>query len=499
MAQLNQFNGGLNTRVAPHLINVNEGQKYTNVDNTSITLKPVKEDSDENTSVGDYIVNFKDTWFSSSTYKDYVEFQERLYYTDCIGRPQKSDDGINWYNLGIDKPEVQCTIEPFKDGGLTGTYQYCYTYYNSSDGSESAPSKYSTELTVDNKVITVNYTASGDPQVDTIRLYRLGGNLTTMTLVTEVANETSSYDDSLNDLDVNGHLLDSFNNQPPPEGLCYLTEHNAMFFGVKDDKLYYSAIAYVNNWSTFNFIDFNDKLTGLGVVANGLLVFTKFRTYIVTGTSPLTLSNYMISASQGCLYHKSISFAKNTLLWASTDGICASAGGIISVVSRPNMGKLQLKDIRDAVVYDDVYYISYGDKLMAYDTRFGNILRYINQETTSMFIYDDRLYYSLNNKLFSLCTADNYRELEYKSPRLSDGQVSNLKNYKVVYVKCFGNLTIKIYIDGILVATRDIDSQTSEILVPQQNRKGYYIEFEVLGTGELLEFQYAVEGRQNGR
>jgi len=512
MAQLDSFNGGLNTRVAPHLIGKSEAQIYTNVDSTSGSLKPLKDSTNENVTIGKYFINFKNTWVSSPTYKDYIKFQERLYYTDNVGKPQKSTDGITWYNLGIDKPMVTPTISLDGSGVLTGTYRYCYTYYNSSDGTESQPSTYSSEVISNLNSIKVAYTASTDVQVDTIRIYRLGGNLTKMTLVVEVTNSTSNYVDNLGDLNVNGFILDSFNYAPAPTGLKYLTESNAMFFGVVGSTLYYSDVAYVNYWSAFNFITFNDTLTGLGAVGNGLLVFTESMTYIVSGTSPKTLSRYLLSTNQGCVAHKSIAFAKNTLVWISQEGICASSGGLIKVVSREKLGKLNITNVIDAEVCDGIYYVAYNDKILCYDTRFaaisalttqasGEVFRYIEQKVDSFcnLLYNDTLYYSLNGNLYSLLTSTNSLSFVYKSPKLSDGQISNLKNYKTFYVRCIGNLVINIYINSKLVATRTIDETTSEMLVPSEDRLGYYIEFEITGSGELLELQYIVEGRQNGR
>ena len=512
MAQLDNFSGGLNTRLAPHLINISEAQIYTNIDNSTGSLKPINDSTNENVVIGKYFINFKNAWVSSNTYKNYIKFQERLYYTDNIGKPQKSTDGINWQNLGIDKPSITPTISLDGSGILTGTYSYCYTYYNSVDGTESQPSTYSSNIVASSNTISIAYTASSDTQVDTIRIYRLGGNLTKMTLVVEVSNSTSSYADNIGDLNVNGYVLDSFNYAPAPTGLSYLTESNAMFFGTIGSKLYYSAVGYVNYWSAFNFIEFNDTLTGIGAVGNGLLVFTKSRTYIVSGTSPSTLSRYLLSAGQGCIAHKSIAFARNTLVWVSKEGICASSGGLITIVSRLKLATLNISSINDAEVCDGVYYVAYNGAILAYDTRFaissrvtsqneGEVFKIINQNVDSFsnLLHNDTLYYSLNGRLYSLLTSSTPMVLTYKSPRISDGQISNLKNYKTVYVRCFGSLIIKIYIGGILVATRSIDENTSEILIPSESRLGYYIEFEITGTGELLELQYIVEGRQNGR
>jgi len=498
--QLNQFNGGINVRMAPHTIGTNEGIIYTNIDNAGVSLKPIKADKDENTSIDKYLYNYKDTWLSSANYRDYQKFQEKLYYSDGLGRPQKTTDGVNWFNLGIVKPDNAPTITEDVAGVIEGTYQYCYTYYNNSDGTESMPSPYSSELTVSGKKIKVTYIASTDVQVDKIRIYRIGGNLPTMELVIEVANATSNYLDNLGDLQIEGTVLATFSNKEAPTGLSYIKESNAMLFGAKDDKLYYSQIAYVDYWSAFNFIDFDDTITGIGAIGNGLLVFTEFKTYIVTGTSPETLSKYLLSGNQGCLSHRTISFAKNTLIWLSSDGICASSGGDIQIVSRDKMGKIQLDNVKDSVVYDDVYYLSYDtDDILCFDTRFGNIIKHISGSTECFHIYDDVLYYSYNGQLYSMFQDTNYREFLYKSAELGDGQISNLKNYKNIYLNVIGTMAIKVYIDSVLIGTYNVDTSTHEIKLPQDKRRGYSIQFEINGVGELREIQYVVEGRQNGK
>lgn len=499
MAQLNQFNGGLNTRLAPHLINVNEAQVYSNIDNTRVSLKPVKGNTDEVQTVNEFMHNFNGLWISSTTYRTYQEFQEKLYYSDGLGVPQKSSDGILYQNLGILKPSITPITAINGAGVLTGTLQYCYTYYNTVDGTESMPSEYSIGLVTVAQQVDISVTASTDSQVTNIRLYRLGGNITEMQLVVELLNTTATYLDNITDLDIVGSVLDSYLNGQAPTGLKYLTENNAMLFGTSEDKLYYSEIAFVNNWSPFNFIDFDGPITGIGPVPNGLLVFTKFKTYIVTGTSPSTLSKYLLNGSQGCVEHRAIQFVNNTLIWLSTDGICISTGGEVLVVSRDKLGKLALTGVTDSEVYDDVYYLGYSGGMLSVDFRFGIIFKNLSTLVSGLHVYDDILYYSHLGSLYSLGTNVDSLSLSYRSPKLSDGQVSNLKSYKSFYVNCIGELSISIYIDDILVITKSIDDTTSEILVPQLTRKGYYIEFEVTGTGELLELQYIVEGRQNGK
>jgi hypothetical protein len=231
MAQLNVFSGGLNTRLKPHLLGPTDSVVNINVNMDSGCLVPEYKDriNTDVESIGKEIIFFKDKWVSSSEDINFVVFQEKLYKTH-VGVPQKSNDGITWYNLGIAEPTTAPVVSQGAEGLLDGTYQYCYTYYNTSDGTESKPTPYSVEIPITLKQMEVSVIASTDPQVDAIRLYRLGGVLPSMTLVTTLTNTTQTYIDNIIAEDVDGHVLDSFSFGQAPSGLRYLTENNAMLF-----------------------------------------------------------------------------------------------------------------------------------------------------------------------------------------------------------------------------------------------------------------------------
>ena len=73
--KLQIFNGGLNTRLAPHLIGVNEGLTFSNIDVTDATLSPVKKRSLTGLTLNKYAHYFENesAWVSSTINRDYVE------------------------------------------------------------------------------------------------------------------------------------------------------------------------------------------------------------------------------------------------------------------------------------------------------------------------------------------------------------------------------------------------------------------------------------------
>lgn len=504
MSQLNQFNGGLNTKIAPHLIGLNEGVIYKNVDNSSISLLPVKDDSSQgqNFSTNASFIYFSGQWIAKALATEYVIFQEVLYFSDGVTIPQKTSDGVNFYNLGIDAPSAKPTTV-FNGTPAAGPdiRQYCYTYYNASDGSESAPSPYSLELEVSTNDVTVSdLVASTDPQVSNIRIYRLGGDHTQMTLVATVANVATPYNDTKSDLDISGsHLLDSYTAGQAPAGLLFLTESNAMLFGAIDDKLYYSDVAYPNFWNPFSYMDFDEPLTGIGRTQNGMLVFTKTKVYVITGNSPESLSKFLLHDTQGCINHKTIRYVNNTLLWLSIDGICASNGSSVKVITFEKLGKLTLVSV-DSEVVDSQYFLFHSTGTLIVDFRYNNIifkdLDVVAQGAwySSQF---DKLYYTDSaGDLYAMFKGNSTLTYTYKTGKISDGSVSMVKNYKDFYFFVNGTTQVKIYITGVLKLTHNLVDGFNNVKIPPS--KGYFVELEFTGTGEVLEAEYKVEGRQNG-
>ena len=609
---LKDFSGGVNTRVAPHLIDANQGQKYVNIDNATGALQSLKGPISTGIPVDDYYTYFyaEDEWISKTTDTDFIEYQNKLYMSN--GGTLKYRENSTDYNIGISGPvnklsvskalDLDISISTSSGGSLvtgntynyvieiyntstgkyyykdlsysilissvdltkiltftfsnitvsgtytislyrkysnnfkfvksvaysngvtiadtdinigdnnlissiynTDVYTYCYTFYDNIRGIESQPNPVSKETTRLNTKLT-GFETTTNSTVDKIRIYRNGGALSDYTLIEELdyTGNLTSYIDNYSDIDIAGnHILDSLDNDVPISGLKYIFEAYAMLFAAKDDKLYYSNIAKPYAWPTTNYIDFDADITGIGAVSNGLLVFTKYKTFIITGNSPDGLSKYLLSGSQGCLSHKSIQFVDNNLIWLSSDGICTTNGGKITVLSMNRIGKLDfLVNVYSSAVLDNVYYLSYSNaldnRLLVFDFRYNKIIRYIDTQGNYILATLDNLYQNYNGTLQRLLEGDNL-ELTYKSPILTEGKYTNYKNYKDMYIKYNGVFNIKTYIDGVQTNEVDLDGNDVYNLKFKGLSKGYGLEIEIVGTGSIEEIEYNIVGRQNGK
>ena len=610
---MRDFSGGINTRVAPSLLQPNQAQEYTNIDGSSGSLKslggPVSTGIPIDSWYTWYYANSE--WVYKAVDTDFVEYRDILYSSN--GTTLEQYDGTTTKSLGIVGPtnildttgivagtavveaiasttqglligteytykvgvysavlgttvyknftyaipfilsarDIKITLsnlnityfnststvtiyrelngEFYKllevaygtgvvytdsvlnistlpilsNSSAEGIYSYVYTYYDNLTGIESTPSLPSSEVTAISTFLQ-GITASADVSVTHIRVYRIGGDLPYYTLVDTIANTTISYYvDKLLDITIAGnHVLDSISNNVPISGLKYITEAYAMLFAAKGDKLYYSDIAKPYAWPATNFIDFDSDIMGMGAISAGFIVFTRYKTFIITGNSPESFSKHLLSGSQGCVNHKTIQFVDNNLLWLSSDGICMSNGGSITVPSMSILGPLTIPVVYNSAVLDNVYYLSYytalGNKILVFDFRYNTIVRYISTFGSYISSKKDNLYQVYNSTLQIMLIGDPM-EFTYKSPILTEDAYTNYKTYKDFYISYDGVFTITIYIDKVLVNTIELDGTGVENIKGLGIAKGYGLEFKIVGTGTINEIEYKVLGRQNGK
>lgn len=392
-------------------------------------------------------------------------------------------------------------LDPDRITAFFGVYSYIYTFYNSADGTESKPSSVSTELEeVEGGFIRVSgIQTSSDPQVDKIRIYRVGNNIASFTLVDEVDNGTSTYDDKLRDTAVDGRLLESDNFYEAPSGLKYLAESYAMIFGAIDSTLRFTPIGKPNAWPIEYSIEFDSEITGIGPVANGVLVFTEDRTHIVTGTGPLLLAQQPLRGDQGCIAHDSIQQVEaGSLIWASKDGLCTSSGNNVISLTKQFLDE-EVLDPVDSEVLNEVYYCLNSDgSILSWDYRFTPIVKRLNLGIQSIAKKRAELY-GWDNGVFYLLFQEGNLPFKYKSPRFIEGSFTETKTYKKVYIRSEGDIIINIIIDDEQVATFSLTGKETHVIqVPQDKQRGYSIQFEMNGNGVVHELEYEAGRRQSG-
>lgn len=385
------------------------------------------------------------------------------------------------------------------------TAQWTYTYYNSVDGTESAPAPLTNEIMwqLDKKVKLSNFTISDDPQVDMIRVYRVNDGITLPALTLEIPNVEDEYYDYTPTLALTT-VLDTFDNIPPIEGIRYLTEAYGLFFAANGTKLVWSQVGNANYWPVANSLDFGFVITGILPIYTGILVMGLTKTDLLSGTSSETFARESVSKTQGCRSHKSCKLINYFPCWVGLDGICTISNGAIEVISRDKLGDLDLNIVDTAVLHDTYWILTNDHTILAMDNRFGSLVfkrHYMNQVLSDIVQYDNKLYSSINNKLVELFTGKDLK-FYYLSPKFSEGISSMTKLYNNIYIKYKGDFILSIFVDDKLAVDKkqlDKDKILADVKVPEEFQRGCTIQFAIEGIGEVNEIEYKPVERQNGR
>ena len=502
--KLQVFNGGLNIRQAPELIGANEATVCLNADLSSDQLSSAKGLGALHSSPGAYPYYWEanDEWMANANTRDYSPYQNKLYWSD--GSVAKKYNGTTTQDLGITAPTVSPEVESvvvFASSGVEGVVQYVYTYYNSADGTESRPSPVSREIDVTTYWAKVKVEGSTDPQVTNIFVYRVGSAFTSFVKVAELANSLVWHFDTLPDDDVIGEQLTSTLNGKAPVGLKYLAQSYGVFFGAVGEKLYFTRdIGNPNYWPETYYIDFDLAITGLAVISSGLAVFTKYETYLISGTNSSTFVKYLISSDQGCITHNSIVTKQGAALFMSTDGLCTVSGNNVVVLSKSKLGKQTFSTVC-ARMHDEVYYAQLTDgTILSFDVRYAPTFSYYNFNSAWLVVANDVLYANLGAGIYPMF-AGGLVPYNYTTGNITEGSLSELKQYNTIYAYVTGTHTLNVYINNILVATRLLleSKKPIDIAIPQMFQTGSSIKFELTGTGVIKELEYKAMGRQNGR
>lgn len=458
----------------------------------------------------DYRGNFITTLLGNDRTVLFSELLDTVATTCTIYRLYKD----KWREVGTLVDETTVVVDDTHDISLNaeldldaftafdGTYQYVHTFYNANDGTESAPSPLSNEVkATSGNIALTNIQISSDPQVTHLRIYRVGGNITQFSLVAELTNTIQSYTDSLKDSEIDGTLLESDNYYEAPAELLYLSESYAMLFGAVGSTLRFTPIGKPNAWPPEYSIEYDSPITGLGAVANGLLVFTRYTTHIVTGTGPLSLVTQLLRGDQGCRTNESIQqVTRGMLCWLSEDGLCVSSGNNVEVITKNRLGRLVLNCTSSAVVDEQYFCHTIEGDTFVWDFRFEPSFYYLDLVVTTLVVADSKLYGWHAGELYEMFQGTNNLTALYKSPRHTEGQLTIFKTYKKFYFSHDGDIIIDILIDDVPVVTNKTltGTGTTEVMVPQDKQRGYYVQFNVQGTGELLEIEYTASTNRSG-
>lgn len=463
-------------------------------------------DTTDNVKSGDYIaIYYGDTEVKRSTATtasnisaSVIEVVLDLYY------PESEEDQFSYKivrgSTVIDPESNNLTLtnEDELESELWEEYVYAYTYYDSTSGFESAPQFSDSFLKKTQAISIENLEYTSQPNVDYIRIYRIGGYSSSYRLIAEVDNVVgtgaTTYTDSLSE-EYTPSLLDT-QNLAIIEDLIGLIEHKGSLFAYKNNQVYFSRPGKPNMWSNFNSIRVGGTISGIASTPLGVLVFTdNSQTYLLGGTDKYNFTLSTLTKTIGCVSNRSIANYKNTAIWLDYEGLMISVGSSVSNISKEKVDLTDIGNIIDSIVYDSVYYLIGTNYSLLVDFRYNTPSFQKVLDIEHIHYHKGKIYTQIDGVLYedSFAKAGGYMTMSYKAPMFIGNSYDILTEFEKINLTYKGDFTFKVYVDEVEVLS-DVISSTAvtveEIKIPTEQNEGLGIEFELIGTGEIRSFRY---------
>jgi hypothetical protein len=208
-----------------------------------------------------------------------------------------------------------------------------------------------------------------------------------------------------------------------------------------------------HGWDPTRFLEFEDTVTGIAAEDRGVLVFTKNRTYHVTGTTLADINRRWVPNYQGCPNWRTISYLYDTPVWLSYDGL--TKFGYEPNISVERIAVLTEKvyewpeNVVFSVVANDIYYAFTSDnKAICMDFRRDGVI-YERSLSAQEAVYDednDRLLISDSGQIKVVGDGDPL-EYTYVSPDLNFG-TAEPKRLRCIYLNASDDIEVTAYVDG---------------------------------------------------
>lgn len=465
------------------------------------------------------------TWLTWSGYIDVVvgpladTTEIRLYYTDGV-TPRKTNYALAtggaapypsaWLNMGVATPAAKPTVGITSGGSLTAeTRAYVYTYVSTfgTVKEESGPSPASTLITlaVSQAVqlsawSTAPHTANDN--ITSIRIYRTIAGGTTganYAFVDEisvtpgtglvVSGSTSTggvtltgttYTDNLTAVQL-GAALPSTTWVPPPAGLQgIISMPNGMLAGFVGNQVFFSEPFFPHAWPLAYAQTVNDNIVGLGNFGSSLVVCTVRYPYILSGSSPTSISQEQCSLPEPCISKLSIVSDDSGVTYASPNGLVAigpySRGVVTHKVYRRQEWQANVPSTLFSRMYDGRYvgFYNNGSARQALILTNDDIPALASKLTSATAAFVDvtngYLYYaySVDNKIYRMdATPGTPGTLTWTSKRFLGVHGETFSAMKIdADYSTGGSVTVTLFGDGGVSAAVIVVSSLDPVRVP---------------------------------
>lgn len=191
---------------------------------------------------------------------------------------------------------------------------------------------------------------SGPHDIITKRIYR-AESAGAFQFVADVPAAQGAFTDSVLSENL-GISLPSLEWDMPDDRLVGLTEMPGGFLaGYFSNTLCFSEAWYPHAWPVAYQLAFSDDIVGIAAVANGLVVATKGRPHLITGSSPAAMADMLLDENQPCLSGRSLVDMGDYAIYASPNGLVSVAGGSAQLLTATMISREQWQALKPETIH----------------------------------------------------------------------------------------------------------------------------------------------------
>lgn len=416
-----------------------------------------------------------------------------------------------------------------------GVYYLAYRNYNTLTGAKSNWSPLSKAVTIpDLKKISmsqilpsesrqVNARQIGATQPDGAVIYLVGqidDNVTTT--FEENALSPDEYGEA--DVDVSGTPTTDIRHGSPPDQAWALEIHKERLFTLNKDGISWSEAGLPQSFKATSFLPLAHGTGLLSWDQHGLVLATEQNVKILLGDTPSDWRVDTLSEQHRCPAGKSMAVGDGTLFWYTGRNIVASGGGAPAILPRIERIRETLDSIPEAQKYDVVgeTFPGKGWYVLSVPTAAGRKVIVYDYVKSAFSVFPDgpktlaRLYADDESETIFAAFESDYNLHEYLSGTTDNGTPITAKLRTKGYgtqgqhritrrividsPAVNGTITVKVYHDDVLVATRSGVSlnkaEPKRITVAANGRPGSAVQVELIysGTSRLKIDALQIEG-----
>ena len=535
---------GLNEKISPRLLPEDMAQNAENVFLDSGRIESLNTDLNDpsessNTHPALHISSATKTIFKA-TANNWLTFTEDV---DVIKSPIKEDSYGRFYftgsgsfpkygglstivsgsgpypassfRLGLPTPAAISTISvddsTADEGASVSSRAYIYTEITAY-GEEGPPSEVTSNQIVDaadgaTVTLTIPAATSGNYNISKRRLYRTDVN-GVFRFVTDISG-TSSGNYSENVIDaLLGEEIESTDNLAPPDDVS--ADHpdgpmlgitvmpNGITAGFAGNTLLFSEAFLPHSYPLANQLTTKDDIVGIASIASGLLVTTKGKPLLASGTDPSAMAMVEIDANLPNANKRSLVDMGEYAIYSSPDGLVLASNSGINLVTQQIFTRDQWQEYYPENVEGYEYegkYVGFtwdgsnnsSKKGFLFDPR-GGKNAFVDLDFYATAGYNDRendeLYLVIDGLLKKFTRGTSKRSYTWKSKQFYTNRPISPGVAKVD-ADSYNSLTFKLYADGSLKHTESVANSNPFRLPGGYRAKEFEIQLE--GTDTINE------------